>query len=751
MDMRLSRRLVRSLGIAALFVAAAFLGTASGVVFAFMGDLPEVEALDDYSPGTITRVLGRDGAVVGEFATERRRVVSYEEIPEVLREAIISAEDGNFMSHGGLQIDRMLVALVRDVLTRTPTPGRSTISQQLARQLFPDSVGFSRSSSALVDIAGWTRKINESLVALQIEKRYTKNEILTMYCNKVAWGNRAFGVEAAAQLYFGKSAREVTLDEAATLAGMLPAPQRLNPYSNMDAAKRRRNYTLDRMVEEGYISSESAEAAKARPIVTRGEPSPPASIAPYFLEILRTDLEERYGAKIVYEGGLVIRTGLDPELQRAANRALDSGLRRIDKLRGYRRPTRNIVAEKRSIDTYRHPRWLRDPVQGEIMPAVVTGVGDTTITLRVGRFTGTIARAGYQWTRRAAKDVARVGDLVEVRVGAVDEAESTLQATLEQAPLLEGAVVAIDNRTGQVRALIGGYSFERSQFNRATQAMRQVGSLFKPFVYTAAIDRGYTTQSLLDDSPASFEVGPGQPLYEPQNYDREFRGKVTLRAALEQSLNVPTVKLMDALGPPAVVQYARDLGVTAPLPEFLSVAIGAAEASLLEMTSAYSAFPNQGVRAAPLFILDVTDRDGNGLEQHRTVLDEAIRVDTAAIVTSLLQGVVEHGTAAAARALNWPIGGKTGTTDDYSDAWFIGFDPEITVGVWVGFDQKRPIGANQTGSAAALPIWQEIMKTWVDRRRKELPEPPTFERPGNLVTVATELGSDLFIAGTEPN
>jgi membrane carboxypeptidase/penicillin-binding protein len=281
--------------------------------------------------------------------------------------------------------------------------------------------------------------------------------------------------------------------------------------------------------------------------------------------------------------------------------------------------------------------------------------------------------------------------------------------------------------------------------------MRQVGSLFKPFVYTAAIDRGYTTQSLLDDSPASFEVGPGQPLYEPQNYDREFRGKVTLRAALEQSLNVPTVKLMDALGPPAVVQYARDLGVTAPLPEFLSVAIGAAEASLLEMTSAYSAFPNQGVRAAPLFILDVTDRDGNGLEQHRTVLDEAIRVDTAAIVTSLLQGVVEHGTAAAARALNWPIGGKTGTTDDYSDAWFIGFDPEITVGVWVGFDQKRPIGANQTGSAAALPIWQEIMKTWVDRRRKELPEPPTFERPGNLVTVATELGSDLFIAGTEPN
>ena len=286
------RRWIRRFGIAALFVAAALLGTTAGVLFAFADDLPQISALDDYSPGIITRVLGRDGAVVGEFATERRQIVAFEDIPPVLRHAIIAAEDGDFMTHGGLKVDRMILAAVRDLLTRSRTPGRSTITQQLSRQLFPEAVGFERS---------WTRKAKETLVALQIEKRYTKNEILTMYCNKVAWGHRAFGVQAASQLYFGKPAKELTLGEAATIAGMLPAPQRYNPYTSMEAATRRRNYTLDRMVAERYLSAADADAEKAKPIVTRGQPSPPASIAPYLLDSLRTQLEERYGAKAVYE------------------------------------------------------------------------------------------------------------------------------------------------------------------------------------------------------------------------------------------------------------------------------------------------------------------------------------------------------------------------------------------------------------------------------------------------------------------
>jgi penicillin-binding protein 1A len=734
--------LARYLGIAALFLGAALSGTAGGVLFAYVGDLPQISALDDYTPGTITRVIGRDGSVVGEFATERRQIVAYEDIPEVLRQAIVSAEDGDFWTHGGLKVDRMLLAYVQDKLTRRRTPGRSTITQQLARQLFPETVGFDRTPE---------RKIKEALVAMQIEKRYRKEEILTMYCNKVAWGNGTYGVEAASQLYFGKPAKALTLNEAATIAGILPAPQRYNPYTNLKAATTRRNYTLDRMVDRGYITREAAAAARAEPIVTSGQPAHPRSIAPYFRETIRIELEDRYGAQALYEHGLTVRTGLDPDLQRAANQALDLGLRKIDKARGqFRKPARNLIAEKRSIETYRHPRWTSDPVAGEILPAVVMAVEGTDIVVRLDDWTGTIPRAGYGWTRRRAADLVQRGDIIEVLVKDLSSSERTFMADLDQLPELEGAVVALDNRTGQILAMVGGASFERSQFNRATQAMRQVGSLFKPFVYTAAIDRGYTADSVLDDSPVSFNPGPNQPPYEPQNYDREFLGPVTLRDALADSRNVPTIRLMDALGPRTVINYARQLGISSPLPEVLSVAIGSAEATLLEITSSYSAFPNQGVRMTPLYTLQVTDREGNTLEQHRSQPLEAIRADTAYIVTHLLEGVVRHGTAASARELDWPLAGKTGTTDDYTDAWFVGFDPDITVGVWVGFDQKRPIGANQTGTEAALPIWKEIMRTWIARRRLELPEPPEFVRPGNVVIAETSVGPEAFIVGTEP-
>jgi penicillin-binding protein 1A len=734
--------LARYLGIGALFLGAALSGTAGGVLFAYVGDLPQISALDDYTPGTITRVIGRDGSVVGEFATERRQIVAYEDIPEVLRQAIVSAEDGDFWTHGGLKVDRMLLAYVQDKLTRRRTPGRSTITQQLARQLFPETVGFDRTPE---------RKIKEALVAMQIEKRYRKEEILTMYCNKVAWGNGTYGVEAASQLYFGKPAKALTLNEAATIAGILPAPQRYNPYTNLKAATTRRNYTLDRMVDRGYITREAAAAARAEPIVTSGQPAHPRSIAPYFRETIRIELEDRYGAQALYEHGLTVRTGLDPDLQRAANQALDLGLRKIDKARvQFRKPARNLIAEKRSIETYRHPRWTSDPVAGEILPAVVMAVEGTDIVVRLDDWTGTIPRAGYGWTRRRAADLVQRGDIIEVLVKDLSSSERTFMADLDQLPELEGAVVALDNRTGQILAMVGGASFERSQFNRATQAMRQVGSLFKPFVYTAAIDRGYTADSVLDDSPVSFNPGPNQPPYEPQNYDREFLGPVTLRDALADSRNVPTIRLMDALGPRAVINYARQLGISSPLPEVLSVAIGSAEATLLEITSSYSAFPNQGVRMTPLYTLQVTDREGNTLEQHRSQPLEAIRADTAYIVTHLLEGVVRHGTAASARELDWPLAGKTGTTDDYTDAWFVGFDPDITVGVWVGFDQKRPIGANQTGTEAALPIWKEIMRTWIARRRLELPEPPEFVRPGNVVIAETSVGPEAFIVGTEP-
>ncbi len=730
-------RLARSFGVAALFLAAALLGTASGVLFAFVGDLPQISALDDYSPGTITRVLARDGSAVGEFAHERRQIVTYEQLPEVLRHAIIAAEDGEFENHGGLRIGRIFVTLIKDIIHQR-TWGASTLTQQLARKLF------------LTDDKTPERKIKEALIAVQIEKRYTKAEILTMYCNQIHFGHRTYGVAAAADLYFAKPVSELTLDEAALIAGIIQSPGRQSPYVDLAAAQRRRAYALDRMAAEGFITAADAEAAKARPIVVRGAPRPAPSAAPYFLEAIRIYLEEQYTAKTVYEGGLQVKTGLDPGLQRAANRALDNKLRELDKLRGLRRPAENLLEHGRTLDTYRDPHWTRDPAEGDIVWAVVTGTDGGVIRLRVAKWTGTIDPRGYQWTRRRADQVVRPGDLVEVRVLRLDARAGTFAGQLEQPPVIEGAVVALDNHTGEVLAMVGGSNFERTQFNRATQAMRQVGSLFKPFVFMAAIDRGYTAASTIQDTAASFVAGPNQPLYEPRNYDRLYQGEITLRRALEQSRNIPAVRLMEAIGPKDVIGYPRRLGITAPLPEFLSVAIGSAEATLLEMTSAYSALANQGVRMTPRLFTEVIDRNGESLEQRRADPHQAIRADTAYIITDMLRGAATRGTAARAASLNWPVAGKTGTTDDYTDAWFIGFDRDVTVGVWIGFDQKRVIGDRQSGSEVALPVWIDIMQSWVARRRAELSEPPEFERPGNVVVVQTAGGPEVFIVGTEP-
>jgi penicillin-binding protein 1A len=742
-------RFVRGVGVAALFLAAALFGIASGVLLAFVGDLPQITALDDYTPSTITRVLGRDNSVVGEFATERREVVTFAQIPPVLRQAIMAVEDADFDDHMGIQPTRMVWAAFRDLTSDGRSPGRSTITQQLARNLFRDTVGFRRDPNAWVDVSGWERKVKEALVALQIERRYTKDEIFTMYCNQIYWGHGAYGAQAAARLYFDKPIGELSLDEAALLAGIIQTPERQSPYVNIDAATRQRNRALSRMAINGFITEAEAAEVTTHPVVTVGAPTN-VTMAPYYLENIRQELQARYGAQVIYESGLTVRTGLDPLLQRTANAVLDRELRRLDRLSGYRKPERNLIVEKVDLDTFKLPRWSRAPNMGEVIPALVVGVDAGSIRVRAGAWYGTIAPADFAWTRRRADTLVRRGDLVEVRILSRTDEGKAFTAALDQTPAIEGAVVAIENRTGQILAMVGGQSFARSQFNRATQALRQVGSTFKPFVYTAAIDRGYTASSLIDDSPVSYPAGPGQPNWEPRNYDREFLGPIMLRDALAGSRNIPTIKLMEALGAPQVIGLAQRMGISSPLPPYLPVAIGAAEATLIEMTSAYSSFANQGVRVTPLPVLQVTDREGNILEEHRPEPREALRADTAYVMAHLLQGAVQHGTGTKALVLNWPVGGKTGTTDDYTDAWFIGFDPEITLGVWVGRDQKKPIGPDQTGTSAALPIWIDIMKPWVERRRAQSPEPPAFERPSNVIMVMTAKGLEAFIAGTEP-
>jgi penicillin-binding protein 1A len=766
-------RIARRATIVALFAAAAVLGTATGVVFSYATDLPEISALDNYNPSTITRVYAGTGEVIGEFAVQRRIVVSDEQISPVLRQAIIASEDGDFDRHFGLSVPAIAGRLSRDVLQyfsdkmagrRSRPAGASTITQQLARNLFPDMVGFRAGDTSL------ERKIKEAIVAIQIEKRYTKREIFTFYANQVLLGHGTYGVESGARLYFAKSAKDVTVDEAALIAGIIQLPARQSPFVDMAAATRRRNYVLQRMAAEGYLTDADAEAAKARPIVLRGQPQPDKTIAPFYLEEVRKHLERQYGAKALYESGLSVTTTLDPTLQQIANSAIAKGLRAYDKRHGWRRPTRNVISEKHAVDAYRDERWTRPIRVGDIVPAVVEALGKPApangARLLIGPYHADLTRESFAWTRRAnASDLVQVGDLVDVEIRSVDDNTHVATVALEQTPIAEAAMLVLDNRTGQVKAMVGGWDFQRSKFNRAVQAYRQLGSTFKPIVYTAAIDRGYTPASVIVDAPVSYRAGNGQ-LYSPQNYDHTFLGPITLRYALEESRNIPAIKVMDEIGPKNVLTYAKRFGLGEDFPPYLPIALGAGDATLMEITSAYTTFPNQGIRMKPWSILNVKDRDGNLLEQNRPEPSDVIAADSAYVMTNILQGVLTPrgtGARAANLATRWPLAGKTGTVDNNTDAWFVGFDPDITVGVWIGLDDKRKsLGGDEQGAKAALPMWMDFMEAYI-KSRPDKDAPPQFVAPGNIVFVAVDKSTgtaalqgtqgaitEAFIAGTEP-
>ena len=754
-------RYVRQAVILSLFAGAAVFGIVTGVLLAYSPDLPEIEALDDYAPDTITRVYARGGELIGEFATERRDIIGYDDIPEVLRNAIIAAEDASFFEHQGISIPAGIRTVIQNVAAGDLTAaGASTLTMQLARniEVAGQSLGLQRT---------WQRKAWEVYYTFLIEKRYTKREILALYANQIWLGtarHAAHGVEAASQLYFGKSARELELGEAALIAGILQSPARWSPLVNMERATERRNYALGRMAGEGYISEAVAAAEMAKPIVLAPRRQRANTIAPYFLEEIRQHLEAGYGAQRLYEDGLVVHSTLDIDLQRAANRAVSEGLRVVDKRHGFRGAQRNVLRggdAVESIEAFEHFRWRLPIAEGDMVPAVVTGTTADTIRVRVGPHAADIDADGFAWTRTSSPDeLVAVGDLVDVTLVTLPAGPGGRgTATLDQEPAVEGALIAIENRTGEVLAMVGGYDFERSRFNRATQAFRQLGSLFKGVLYAAAVDQGHTTTSILRDEPVSFEVGPGQPRYRPNNYDYEYKGPVTLRHALETSRNVPAVWIMNEVGPEVVVDFARRVGFSSPIPPYLSVALGSAEATLMEVTSAYSVFPNQGRRMLPFLIERVIDRNGDLLEENRPQSRDALRPDTAYIMVSLMRGVVQRGTGRRALQLNWPVGGKTGTVDDFTDAWFVGFDPDITLGVWVGHDEKKTMGNREEGARVALPIWIDFMRAHVGDREIQ----PEFDPPTNIVFAAVdpETGEragpgtrrpiqEAFIAGTEP-
>jgi penicillin-binding protein 1A len=738
-------KVARSAIIVALFLVVAMLGILSGVLFAYAGDLPQVTALDNYSPSTITRIYAETGQVIGEFATQRRVVVGYDDINPLLRQAIIATEDAEFDRHFGVNVWRILVAAITDVVERRRAQGASTLTQQLARNL--------KEQFGLTNEKSFERKIREVILAVQIEKRYTKKEIFTIYCNQMYLGHGAYGVEAASRLYFAKSNKQLTLEEAALIAGIFQTPERQSPFVDIKRATSRRNVVLQRMADEKYITQARADAAKQTPIVTYGQPSQPPGIAPFFVEEVRKHLERQYGAKVLYENGLAVRTTLDYRLQGIADTTIEQGLRAYDKRHGWRKPKRNVLTEGHTIEGFKDERWGRPIAIGDVIPAVVVAAPKTgPARLRVGRYHADLSADGFKWTRKTSTaDLFTPGDIIDIAVTKVDEPTLALTGTLEQSPQIEAALMAIDNHTGEIKAMVGGWSFARSKFNRAVQAYRQLGSTFKPIVYTTAIDRGFTPTSIIVDAPVTYPAGNGQ-IYSPHNYDHKFEGPITLRWALEDSRNIPAIKMMDTLGPKTVLDYAKRFGLEEDFPPYLPIALGAGDATLLEITSAYTSFPNQGVRMKPFSVVSVKDRDGNLLEENRGEPSDVIRADTAYVMMNMLKGVLTRGTGirGAKLASEWPIAGKTGTVDDNTDAWFVGFDPDITVGIWVGNDDKRKsLGAAEQGSFLALPMWMNFMRAYIDGRTDK-EDPPEFEAPGNIVFLPVDHSNGTVIAADTP-
>ena len=688
-----------------LIVVAAALGAGAGFLLVFSTDLPQVTELERYRPSTITDLYDDQNRVIGQFALQRRVIDKYDDFPKVLRDAIISTEDKDFESHWGVDVWRVFGAAYRDIAAGGRAQGASTLTMQLSRNLFlsPDR--------------NFRRKIQEALLAIQIERRFTKPQIFTLYANQIYLGHGVYGFEAGANYYFGKKAKDLTLEEAAVLAGLPKAPNAYSPINNPERALHRRNLVLNNMLEDGKITAEEAQRAKNSPIRVnvQGEPN---SIAPYFVEDIRQYLEKKYGTEEVHEKGLRVYTSLNLEMQKAANLAVLDGLSAYEHRHGWKGSLLNVVANGETLETYRHVDWDTDIAAGSYVHALVTTVTSQYATLKFGRYGAELGASEIKWTRYTSpSQFLTRGDLVFVKVLELNGTQS--RVSLEHESGVQGALLALDNSTGDIKAMVGGRSFEQSKFNRATQALRQVGSSFKPYIYTAAIDQGMTPDDTVLDAPVSFPGGPAGP-YVPHNYDGKFEGVITFRRALAHSRNIPALKVTERVGGiKTVIEYARKFGITSPLPAYLPVALGAADITLFEQTAAFTTFPNDGVRVAPRSIRKVEDYDGRVLEEDYPEVKDVVSARTARVMVGMLREVVQHGTAAAAAKMNHPLGGKTGTTNDFTDAWFIGFSPSITCGVWVGFDEKKTLGNKETGAMAALPIWMDFMRVALKGKESE--------------------------------
>ena len=689
------RRFVGRLLFGVLVLASALIGATAGLLLVYTTDLPQVEALEAYRPSSVTELYDDHGRVIGSFALQRRVVAGYDDFAPVLREALVSIEDKDFYKHSGINFWRIVGAAYRDIESGGKVQGASTLTMQLARNLFlsPDR--------------SFHRKVQETLLAIQIERRFTKPQIFTLYANQIFLGHGVYGFEAASEFYFSKPARKLTLAEATLLAGLPKGPGVYSPINHPDRALKRRNLVINAMLEDGKITAAQAADARAEPLVLNLAHDP-NSLAPYFVEETRRYLENKYGADQVHEGGLKVYTSLDVDLQQAANQAVLDGLAAYERRHGWKGRLENVITEGGSLEKYEHPDWDNEPEANGYVHALVTSSGVGVATVKFGRYSAALGQADVAWTNGKIQDLLHTGDICYVRILSLSP-NGAARVSLEQDSGAQGALVAIDNTTGGINAMVGGRDFNESKFDRATQALRQVGSSFKPYVYTTVIDQGGSPDDTILDGPVTFETASGP--YSPHNYDEKFEGIITLRRALAQSRNIPALKLASKVGIHNVIDYAERFGITAKLPPYLPVALGSAEITLMEQTSAYSVFPNDGVRVTPRYITKVTDYEGRVLEENYPDVKDVISTRTARIMTSMLREVVLHGTGVAAAQLPFPVAGKTGTTNDFTDAWFVGFSPTMTCGVWVGFDEKKSLGAKETGAHAALPIWMNFMSS----------------------------------------
>jgi penicillin-binding protein 1A len=697
---------------AALFLLAVITGSLSGLMLVYSVDLPQIQDLERYRPSTTTDLYDRKGRVIGSFALERRVVVGYDGFGPILREAVISIEDKSFESHWGINVLRIAGALLHDLHGHAHVQGASTLTMQLARNLF------------LSDERTMTRKIQEAFLAIQIERAFTKEQIFTLYGNQIYLGSGMYGFEAASEFYFSKHAKDLSLTEAALLAGLPKGPVAYSPLLNPEKSLKRRNLVISEMEGDGVITHREAEQARQAPLGLHLS-EPDQSVAPWFQEEVRRELEKRFGPEEVHEAGLRVETTLDLDLQEVANRAVLDGLAVYERRHGWKGHLENVLSEGLTLGGYRHPDWATMTHGGDYVHALVTRAMPLEILARVGDAQILLLPADWAWTgERYGDALVKPGDVIYVHLTGTKEGTSE-RATLEQDSGAQGALMAMDNTSGNVLAMVGGRDFALSQFNRATQAERQVGSSFKPYVYAAAMEDGAKPTDIIVDEPVNFGG------YAPHDYENNFKGAMTLAQAFAESRNVPAVKLAARVGIRKVIDLAHKFGVTSDIPPYLPIALGAAGITLEQQMDSYSVFPNDGIRVTPHLIRKVENYDGITLWQERPEIDEVISEETARKMMVLLEAVTREGTGASAAALNHPLGGKTGTTSDFTDAWFLGFSPSVTCGVWVGYDNEQSLGDKETGARVALPIWVTFMKAAIaDKPDEQFPGDETEDASG---------------------